>query len=71
MFFQYKVTYYNEFDGKEVSCEGLTYAKTYSKAMKKVIEDYGEDSVIDVYLMGLADDNTIAKVDIDMVFKKH
>lgn len=57
--FEYRVTWYNEYDDKKEYSRGLVYGTSYSNAIERVIDDYGEDCIIDIYLYGLEDTNTI------------
>lgn len=50
MFYKYKVTWYDSYYDKEVVEEGLTYANSYGNAANAVVEDYGKDNVVDIYL---------------------
>ena len=50
MYYKYKVDYYCEYTDEEISDEGLVYAKNYGDAAEKVVQSYGEDCVIGVYL---------------------
>jgi hypothetical protein len=49
MYYQYKVTYYNDYDGKTVKDEGIVYAENYGDAATKVKDDYG-NGLMDMYL---------------------
>lgn len=66
--FEYRVNWYNDVSDKEEYARGLVYGTTYTKALKKVINDYGEDNIIDVYLQALEDINTIELVAIKEQF---
>ena len=68
MFYKYKVTYWDIHNTEEVEDEGLVNAKNYGKAAMKVLDDYGENCVIDIYLMELEPMNCINKEDIDFSF---
>lgn len=57
--FEYRVNWYNEAKSTEEHIRGLVYGPSYTEAMEKVIRDYGEESIIDVYLQALEDENTI------------
>lgn len=57
--FEYRVRWYNEFENQEVYSRGLVHGKNYKDAADKVINDYGEEYVIDLYLQALDDANTI------------
>ena len=62
--FEYRVNWYNEVANKREYARGLVHGTTYNKALKKVINDYGEENIIDVYLQALEDENTIELVAI-------
>ena len=57
--FEYRVNWYNDACDNEEYARGLVYGPSYKDAMRKIIEDYGEDSLIDVYLQALEDTDTI------------
>ena len=69
MYYKYKVTYWNCADTKEAYDEGLVHAKSYGKAATKVLNEYGENCVIDIYLMEIDTMDCINKEDIDFSFK--
>lgn len=70
MFYKYKVSYWDVQNTEETSDEGLVYAKSYGKAATKVLNDYGENYVIDIYLMELDNLECISKEDIDLSFEE-
>lgn len=70
MFYKYKVSYWDIHNTEETNDEGLVYAKSYSKAATKVLDDYGENCVIDIYLMELESMKCINKEDIDLSFEE-
>ena len=57
--FEYRVNWHNELTNKNEYRRGLVYGTSYSDAIEKVVNDYGEDCIIDIYLQGLEDTNTI------------
>ena len=57
--FEYRVTWYNDCYGQEEHVSGLVYGKTYVEAANRVIHDYGEKNIIDLYLQALEDTDTI------------
>lgn len=72
MFYKYKVTYWDSHNFEEAFDEGLVYAKNYGKAAIKVVDDYGENCVVDIYLMELEEKiNCINKDDIDFSFREN
>lgn len=70
MFYKYKVSYWDIHNTDEANDEGLVYAKSYGKAATKVLDDYGEDCIIDIYLTELDNLECISKEDIDLSFKE-
>ena len=70
MFYKYKVSYWDVQNTEEASDEGLVHAKSYGKAAMKVLDDYGENCVIDIYLMELDSMKCINKEDIDLSFEE-
>ena len=71
MFYKYKVTYWDGYNFEEKIDEGLVHAKNYGKAAMKILNDYGEDSVVDMYLMELIEINCLNKDDIDFSFREN
>ena len=70
MYFKYNVTYFNTAKDDETSAEGLIYASNYSEAARKVVEDYGDEEVCDLYLRDLCiESECIDKEEIDWAFK--
>jgi len=72
MWFKYKVNYYSSYDDEEKPDEGIVYAADYSTAIRYVVEDYGEDAIVDVYLRQLCIEDgvrSLSKEDIDYAFK--
>lgn len=66
--FEYRVNWYNDVIDQEEYARGLVYGPSYRDAMEKVMKDYGEDSLIDVYLQALEDTDTIELVAIKEQF---
>ena len=66
--FEYRVNWYNVASDKEEYARGLVYGPSYAEAIERVMKDYGEDSLIDVYLQALEDMNTIELVAIKKQF---
>ena len=66
--FEYRVNWYNEINDNEEYARGLVYGPSYAEAMERVMKDYDEDSIIDVYLQALEDRNTIELVAIKEQF---
>lgn len=72
MFYKYKVTWYNSYEDKELTEEGLVFATSYGTAADAVVQDYGIDNVIDVYLYNIhneGDGHCINKEEINYTFK--
>ena len=57
--FEYRVTWYNACKEKEEVIRGLVASNSYRSAVNKVVDDYGEEDITDLYLMALEDTNTI------------
>ena len=57
--FEYRINWYNAVIDQEEHARGLVYGPSYKDAIEKVMKDYGEDSLIDVYLQALEDTDTI------------
>ena len=57
--FEYRITWYNGYEGKEELIRGLVYGNTYAEALDRVIKDYGANGIIDIYLQALEDTATI------------
>jgi len=73
MFYKYKVTYFDSYKDEEDSEEGLVYAKDYGAAANAVINGYGKDEVIDIYLCEIYSEGEspcISKHEIDYTFKE-
>ena len=66
--FEYRVNWYNDYEDKEEYDRGLVYGPSYVDAIEKVIKDYGEDAIIDIYLQALEDTDTIELVAIKQQF---
>ena len=56
---EYRVHCYNDIEDQEIFSRGLVSGKSYKDAANKVINDYGEECVTDLYLMALEDSYTI------------
>ena len=67
--FEYHVNWYDDCGDKEIYAEGLVAADTYVDAAEKVLRDYGEESVIDLYLQALEDTSVIELETIKRQFK--
>ena len=58
MFYKYKVTYFDEYKDDELPSEGIVWGDNYGDAANKLVEDYGKNNVIDLYLYELLIDGT-------------
>lgn len=70
--FKYKVTYWSEYDSDEKLDVGIVVGATYIDAANELLKAFGEDSLIDMYLLPLdVDDcrNVISWDDIKLSFK--
>lgn len=65
MFFEYCVKIYSKETYEETIHKGITFAKNYSEAMKNISIDYDEDTIIKVYLCGVAADEKIKTYDFE------
>ena len=68
MFYEYKVTYWSEFDESDKEERGLVFATDYGDAANKVKKDYG-DMLVDMYLMEWDTGNTVSLDEIKEGFK--
>ena len=68
MFYEYKVTYWNEYEEKDFEESGLTWASNYGEAANKIKEDYRDD-LIDMYLHEWDTTNTVSLDEIKEGFK--
>lgn len=65
-FYVYSVKYWNEtFQGEETRT-GIVCGKNYTSAVKKVVEDYGEEYVLSITITEITADNTL-ELDEDVV----
>ena len=72
MFYKYKVTYFDESKDEEVPSEGIVWGDNYGDAANRVVEDYGKDNLIDIYLYEIYIDGTycIDKDELDYTLKR-
>jgi hypothetical protein len=70
MFYKFKLSYYDEYRNDEFPDEGLVYGESYGDAANKVVEDYGKNNVVEMYLQEITieDNKTITKDEIDSAF---
>lgn len=66
--FEYRIKWYNDVIDQEEQARGLVYGPSYKDAIEKIMKDYGEDSLIDVYLQALEDTDTIELASIKEQF---
>ena len=67
--FEYRVNWYNDYEDKEIHAQGLVAANGYLEAVEKILHDYGEQNIIDLYLQALEDTNVIELDTIKRQFK--
>jgi hypothetical protein len=65
MFYKYKVTWYNSYEDKELTETGLVHANSYGNAANAVVEDYGKNDVIDIYLYEIYNEGGGACISVD------
>ena len=72
MFYKYKVTYFDESKDGEVPFEGIVWGDSYGDAATRIVEDYGKDNLIDIYLYEIYIDGTycIDKDELDYALKR-
>lgn len=70
MFCKYRVNFYNSYEDKECCAEGLVIGRDYGTAANHVIDAYGKDSVIDLYLQEVFDDEDycLSKEELKIAF---
>ena len=70
MFYKYTVQYYNDYDDKEVSEEGIVFAESFGKAAERVAEEYGEYVFeVTIHDIGVKESSyCLNKEDIDYAF---
>lgn len=47
-YYEYVVKVWDELDEEVVSCQGVTYAALYSKAVQNIEEYYGKENIQDI-----------------------
>ena len=74
-YYIFKVSYYNDYKGKEIKANGLVAANSYSGAMDAITRDWGEDSIISLdFLMPIGEDSetlTLNDAMFNMFFEGH
>ena len=70
MFCKYRVNFFNSYEDKECCAEGLVIGRDYGTAANHVIDAYGKDSVIDLYLQEVFDDEDycLSKEELKIAF---
>lgn len=68
MFYEFKATYWDEFNERDEEARGLVFAEDYSMAASKIKADYGKE-LISMYLCELDAANTITVDEIKEEFK--
>ena len=69
-YFKYKVTWYNSYEDEEQTDTGIVAAKTYGEAANTVVEDYGEEYVVDIYLYDICSEGVcLSKDELDLAFR--
>lgn len=59
MFYEFKVTYWDDFNDRDEQEQGLVWAEDYGEAAQKLKDDYGRE-LIDMYLQEWDTANTIS-----------
>ena len=67
MFYEYNVTYWNDYEEKDMKERGLVWANSYSEAADKVYQDFKKD-LIDMYLQEWDSYNSISLDEIKIGF---
>ena len=67
MFYEYNVTYWNDYEEKDMKERGLVWANSYSEAADKVYQDFKKD-LIDMYLQEWDSYNSISLDEIKAGF---
>ena len=72
MFYKYKVTYFDAYKDEEVPSEGIVWGDSYGDAATRIVEDYGKDNLIDIYLYEIYIDGKycIDKDELDYALKR-
>ena len=72
MFLKYKVTYYDSYYGDEFKAQGIIWAADYGSAADKVQEEYGRESIVDIYLSEIIIEGEycIEKEELDEAFNE-
>ena len=70
MFYKYRVNFYNAYDNEEHCDEGLVIGHDYGTAANHVIDAYGKEGVIDIYLQETFDDEDycLSKEELKIAF---
>ena len=49
-YYTYRVKFYDSFDEKEMEKDGVTYGTTYSEAVGRITDYYGDNDTIEITL---------------------
>lgn len=66
MYYNYSVTYYDDFKVKSVECKGKVYGDNYATAMKNVFQYYGEEYVEKITLEYVTDDTVLEEIETEL-----
>jgi len=50
-YYIFKITYYDDYENKEIKTNGLVAAGSFSEAMKAITNDWGENSIMSLDLL--------------------
>lgn len=64
MYFKYKVTFWCTWETTEKTDKGIIFGKDYGDAAMKLVDDYGKDCIIDIYLQELDVGNAVCEDEI-------
>ena len=73
MFYKYKVNITNSYSYEEEMDEGIVVADSYADAADEILDSYGKDYLIDMYLYEIyteGDSHCLNKEDIEYAFKE-
>lgn len=68
MYYKYTVTFWDCSNTQESMDEGMVHAKNYGKAAMKVVDEYGENCVMDIYLKEIDSLDCVTKEEINNSF---
>lgn len=64
--FKFKITWF--YDLEEMTIEGIVVGKTYTEAVANLVEDYGDNDIVDMYLFPIESTGTIELANIKECF---